>query len=81
VKTGERLLKHARYYWLLLAERYLTGRLFGSTLLPIAGLSLAAGQPRLWHPGNPCRATGDAGVSDTTRREGRVNSFGTRIGA
>jgi hypothetical protein len=30
VKTGGRLLKHARYYWLLLAECHLTRRLFGS---------------------------------------------------
>jgi hypothetical protein len=30
VKTGGRLIKHARYYWLLLAESHLTRRLFGS---------------------------------------------------
>ena len=29
VKTGGRLVKHARYYWLLLAEGHLTRRLFG----------------------------------------------------
>jgi hypothetical protein len=29
VKTGGRLIKHARYYWLLLAESGLTRRLFG----------------------------------------------------
>lgn len=29
VKTGGRLVKHARYYWLLLAESHLTRRLFG----------------------------------------------------
>jgi hypothetical protein len=28
-KTGGRLVKHARYYWLLLAESHLTKRLFG----------------------------------------------------
>jgi len=28
VKTGERLIKHARYYWSLLAEGHLHGRLF-----------------------------------------------------
>jgi len=28
VKTGARLIKHARYYWLLLAESHLTRRLF-----------------------------------------------------
>jgi len=29
VKTGGRLMKHARYFWLLLAEGHLTRRLFG----------------------------------------------------
>jgi hypothetical protein len=43
VKTGGRLIKHARYYWLLLAESHLTRRLFGSMLLQMAGLSLPAG--------------------------------------
>ena len=43
VNTGGRLIKHARYYWLLLAESHLTRRLFGSMLLRIAGLSLPAG--------------------------------------
>jgi len=43
VKTGGRLVKHARYYWLLLAESHLTRRLFGSMLWRIAGLSLPAG--------------------------------------
>jgi hypothetical protein len=42
-KTGGRLVKHARYYWLLLAESHLTKRLFGSRLGRIAGLSLPAG--------------------------------------
>src|ERR1019366_4103281 len=43
VKTGGRLVKHARYYWLLLAESHLTKQLFGSMLRRIAGLSLPAG--------------------------------------
>ena len=32
VKTGGRLIKHARYYWLLLAESHLTQLLFASML-------------------------------------------------
>ena len=32
VKTGGRLVKHARYYWLFLAESHLTRHLFGSML-------------------------------------------------
>ncbi len=43
VKTGGRLVKHARYYGLLLAESHLTKRWFGSMLRRIAGLSLPAG--------------------------------------
>ena len=43
VKTGGRLIKHARYYWLLLAESHLTRRLFPSMLGRINGLSLPSG--------------------------------------
>jgi hypothetical protein len=38
VKTGGRLIKHARYYWLLLAESHLMRRLFESMLRRIAML-------------------------------------------
>jgi hypothetical protein len=38
VKTGGRLVKHARYYWLLLAESHLTRRSFGAMLGRIAAL-------------------------------------------
>jgi hypothetical protein len=41
-KTGGRLIKHARYYWLLLAESRLTSRLFGSMVRRIAALPLPA---------------------------------------
>ena len=43
VKTGGRLVKHARYYWLLLAESHLTRRLFTSMLRKITALPLPAG--------------------------------------
>ena len=43
VKTGGRLVKHARYYWLLLAESHLTRRLFGSMLRRMERLPLPAG--------------------------------------
>jgi len=43
VKTGGRLIKHARYYWLLLAESHLTRRLFASMLRMIAMLPSPAG--------------------------------------
>ena len=43
VKTGGRLIKHARYYWLLLAESHLTRRLFAGMLAKIAALPSPAG--------------------------------------
>jgi hypothetical protein len=43
VKTGGPLIKHARYYWLLLAEGHLTRRLFGAMVRRIAALPVPAG--------------------------------------
>ena len=43
VKTGGRLVKHARYYWLLLAEGHLTRRLFGAMLQRIWALPVPTG--------------------------------------
>jgi hypothetical protein len=43
VKTGGRLVKHARYYWLLLAESHMTRRLFASMLRRMEALPLPAG--------------------------------------
>jgi hypothetical protein len=43
VKTGGRLVKHARYYWLLLAESHLARRLFGAMVGRIAALAVATG--------------------------------------
>jgi hypothetical protein len=43
VKTGGRLVKHARYYSLLLAESHLTRRLFGAMLGRIARLPVPTG--------------------------------------
>ena len=43
VKTGGRLVKHARYYWLLLAEGHLSRRLFSSMLRRISALPLPDG--------------------------------------
>ena len=42
VKTGDRLIKHARYYRLLLPESHLTRRLFGSMVRRIATLPVPA---------------------------------------
>ena len=43
VKTGGRLVKHARYYWLLLAESHMTRRLFASMVRRIEALPLPTG--------------------------------------
>jgi hypothetical protein len=43
VKTGGRLVKHARYYWLLLAEGHLHRRLFGQMLRRIWALPVPSG--------------------------------------
>jgi hypothetical protein len=43
VKTGGRLVKHARYFWLLLAEGHLTRRLFGAIVQQLRVLSVPAG--------------------------------------
>jgi hypothetical protein len=54
VKTGGRLVKHARYYWLLWEQSHLTRRLLGSmvrriALLPIA-TDRAIGSSQQRHP-------------------------------
>ena len=43
VKTGGRLVKHARYYWLMLAESHLRRRLFGGMVRRIDALRVPAG--------------------------------------
>ncbi len=43
LKTGGRLVKHARYYWLFLAESHLTRRLSGAMVRRIESLPLPAG--------------------------------------
>lgn len=40
------MIKHARYYWLLLAESHLTRRVFGSMVRRIAALPLPTGYAR-----------------------------------
>ena len=48
VKTGERLIKHARYNWLALAESHLTRRLFAGMLGKIAVLPSPRRVRRCW---------------------------------
>ena len=44
MKRGGRLVKHARYYWLLRAKSHLTRRLFGMMLRRIWALPVPAGR-------------------------------------
>ncbi len=43
MKTGGRLVKHARYYWLLLAQGHLNRKLFGEMLNRLAALPVPGG--------------------------------------
>jgi hypothetical protein len=43
MKTGGRLVKHARYYWVLLAEGHLNRKLFGEMLARLAALPVPGG--------------------------------------
>jgi len=42
-KTAGRLIKHARYYWLMLAESHLTRRMFASMVRRMGTLAVATG--------------------------------------
>jgi len=43
VKKGGRLVEHARYYWLMLAESHLTKSLFAGMVRRMEALPLPAG--------------------------------------
>ena len=56
MKTGGRLIKHARYYWPLLEESGLTRRLFGAMVRRIAALPAGTGKRMGWSSDIPQRA-------------------------
>jgi hypothetical protein len=66
VKTGGRLIRHTRCYWLLLVESHLTRRLFGSIVCRIAA------------PPVPTRY-GAAGKQTGRRREGTGRCLRNRL--
>jgi hypothetical protein len=80
VKTGERLIKHARYYWLLLAESYLTRRLFGSMLLRIAGCPFQRGSQGCGSRKIDLESPVTEGCLTEANGKTVVSSFGTRDG-
>ena len=75
MKTGGRLVKHARYYWLLLAEGHLNRKLFGEMLgriwaLPVPGGVLPKSPLRLLKRRN--RAAFDGRSSSERSPNGEV---------
>jgi hypothetical protein len=64
LKTGGRLVKHARYYWLLLAEGPLTWRVFGAILRSIWDCPCG-----LDRKGRPGRKLADKEVGPRSNRE------------
>jgi hypothetical protein len=65
VKTGGRLVKYARYYWLLLAEGHLHRPLFGQMLRRFQALPVPSGQ----HSDCACKIWGRG------RRDGAVSEI------
>jgi hypothetical protein len=47
MKPGGRVIKHTRYFWLMLAESHLMRRLFATMVRRIAALPVATGQSGL----------------------------------
>jgi len=80
VKTGGRLIQHARYYWLLLAESHLTRRLFAGMLRKIAMLPAPAGLGEAQSGANFDDGAGDAGRS-VAEIDGENTIFGRRESA
>jgi hypothetical protein len=70
VKTGGRLVKHARYYWLLLAESHLTRRLFASMVRRIDLLPLPGGWNHRRRKGITDEMVGGGKVSETSVKRG-----------
>ena len=75
VKTGGRLLKHARYYWLLLAESHLTRPLFGAMVRRIGLLSMPAGVGEL--PTERISVSREAGVGKVSEARVEVGPWGS----
>jgi hypothetical protein len=73
VKMRGRMIRHARCYWLLLAESHLTRRLFAAMLRRIAALPLPAGQRLVANEKNSAKEGGrDAEVRDEVHEDAAV---------
>ena len=83
MKTGGRLVKHARYYWLLLAEGHLNRKLFGQMLGRLAALPVPGGvlpKSPLWSPERHDRAAfeGRSGGERSTERESSAKTVASQ---
>jgi hypothetical protein len=77
------LIKHARYYWLLLAESHLTRRLFGSMVRWIAALAVPAAERALAAEDNLARkgdSDGEVSVESVEKAGVMVPRFLGRSG-
>jgi hypothetical protein len=85
VKTGGRLVRHARYYWLLLAESHLTRRLFGSMLQRIWALHVPVDgrwpQETVWAKSGRNMGEVSTGCPDRRTSLPRFRSHGGRYDA
>ncbi len=72
VKTSGRLVKHARYYWMLLAEGHLSRSLFGSMLRIIAALPLPL--PDGWRSRNEGQSAKESSNGDKGQQGGRLEA-------
>ena len=91
VKTGGQLVKHVRYYWLLLAESHLTRRLFGAMVGRIdaasVGITQAVAAPKKTVPISPRKGEVSEKAGPGSRSngfsgpgEGRLGAGGTPLG-
>jgi len=67
IRTGGRFVKHARYYWLLLAEGHLTRRLFGAIVRRLETLSVRRGSSAFADANGAACAGGGSRGSDAVR--------------
>jgi hypothetical protein len=78
VKTGGRLVKHARYYWLLLAEGHLTRRLFGTDFAADLSAAFTDGVRAGGLPGRKERRAIPAGIVFGGKNLGSAVSLDSR---
>ena len=72
MKTGGRLVRHARYYWLLLAEGHLNRKLFGQMLGRACGATCAGRLAPTARTSWPTRVAEDRRGRDVAKKPSAV---------